>query len=220
MTANELEKEPNPSPPRSLGFHHRGLLIGAALAMLAAGAAGAGGMKLAQNWQPRSVLLLQPTAIGSLQPGNPSAVRGNVSDIFDNKFIVEDGSGRALVDLGPRGEDIDAVTKGETVTVQGVFDRGVVRAQIVSHADGRTEAFGPPGPPPPPPPGQRRADAPPPPPLPGGPRSQPRADAPPALPDALRSAEAPPPGRQPARPMADAPPPPPPPVDAPPPPKP
>jgi hypothetical protein len=49
------------------------------------------------------------------------------------------------------------VAKGEPVTVQGMFDRGVVHAQIVSHSDGRSEAFGPPPPPPP------RGDAPPPP---------------------------------------------------------
>jgi hypothetical protein len=28
--------------------------------------------------------------------------------------------------------------------VQGRFDRGVIHAQIVAHADGRNEAFGPP----------------------------------------------------------------------------
>src|ERR1700760_1041601 len=135
MTTQESERVPNPSSPHSQRARPRGLLIGAALALLAAGGAGAGGMKLAQNWQPRSVLLLQPTAIASLQPGNPSAVRGIVADIFGNKFVVEDGSGRALVDLGPRGEDTNAVSKGETVTVQGMFDRGSVRAQVVSHAD-------------------------------------------------------------------------------------
>jgi hypothetical protein len=191
MTDNELQGEANPSPLRHLRLRRRGLLIGAALAVVAAGAAGAGGMKLAQNWQPRSVLLLQPTAIASLQPGNPSAVRGNVSDVFGNKFIVEDDSGRALVDLGPRGEDVVVVNKGEIVTVQGVFARGVVRGQVVAHADGRTQAFGPPGPPPPPP-GQRRADAPPPPPFPGRPEARPMADAPPPPPPA----DVPPPSKQ------------------------
>src|ERR1700753_175204 len=112
MTTQESEREPNPSSPHSQRARPRGLLIGAALAMLAAGAAGAGGMKLAQNWQPRSVLLLQPTAIGSLQPGSPSALRGSVSNIFGNKFIVEDGTGRALIDLGPRGGDVIAVEIG------------------------------------------------------------------------------------------------------------
>jgi hypothetical protein len=56
------------------------------------------------------------------------------------------------------------VAKGEAVAIQGRFDRGVLHAQIVAHADGRNESFGPPPRPPrgaPPPP---RADAPPPPP--------------------------------------------------------
>ncbi|MGX1104291.1 uncharacterized protein AB7M47_002674 [Bradyrhizobium elkanii] len=185
MTESDAQSDPTPSPPERRQVRHRGLLAGAALAVLLAGAAaGAGGVRVAQNWQPRSVLLLQPTAIDRLQPGGPSAVRGNVAEIFGHMFVVEDGSGRALIDLGPRGENADIV-KGEAVTVQGMFDQGIFRAQIVSHADGRTEAFGPPphpprgappppradGPPPPPPP---RADVPPPPP--------PRADAPPPPP--------------------------------------
>jgi uncharacterized protein YdeI (BOF family) len=166
-------------PPVRPPTRHRSLLGGAVLAILAAGAAaGAGGMKIAQNWQPRSVMLLQPVAIDRLQPGGLAAIRGNVSEIFGNKFVVEDGSGRALVDLGPRGENAGAVTKGESVAVQGIFDRGVVHAQVVSHGDGRTESFGPPprpgGPPPP-----RRAEGPPPP---DAPLPPPRTDAPPPPP--------------------------------------
>lgn len=197
-------------PPRRLN-RRNSLLGGIALAVLAVGAAaGAGGVKLAQNWQAPSVMLLQPTGIDQMQPGQPVAVKGSVAEIFGNKFILDDGRGRALVDLGPRGDDVNAVTRGEAVTVQGVFDRGVVRAQIVAHADGRNEAFGPPGPPPPPRPG--RADAPPPPPPPGAP-PPPRADAPPPPPPPPPRADAPPPPPPPpppGPPRADVPPPPPP----------
>ena len=197
MTKTDAQRDVSPSRPKRWQVRHRGLLAGVALAALVVGAAaGAGGLRVAQNWQPRSVLLLQPTAIDRLQPGGPSAVRGNVTEIFGHMFVVEDSSGRALIDLGPRGENADIVTKGETVTIQGMFDQGIVHAQIVSHADGRTEAFGPPphpprGAPPLPP----RADAPPPPPPPGGPPPPPRADAPP-----------PPPPGAPPPPRADAPP--------------
>ncbi|MCA1454680.1 hypothetical protein I6F35_15830 [Bradyrhizobium sp. BRP22] len=180
MTGSDAHSEASTSLPERRQVRHRGVLAGVALAVLVAGAAaGAGGLRVAQNWQPRSVMLLQPTAIDRLQPGGPSALRGNVAEIFGNVFVVDDGSGRALIDLGPRGQNADIVTKGETVTVQGVFDQGIVHAQIVSHADGRTEAFGPP--PPPPrgaPPSPPLADAPPPPPSPGAP-PPPRADAPP-----------------------------------------
>lgn len=171
----------DPSPAARRLPWRRGLLGGAALAVLAVGAAaGAGGARFAQNWQPRSVLLLQPTAINALQPGSPSAVRGSVVEIFGNKFIVEDGSGRALVDLGPRGERAGVVTRGEIVTVEGTFDRGIVHAHIVAHADGQADAFGPPPPHPGAPPPPRRAEGPPQPP--GGPAWLPRADAPPPPP--------------------------------------
>lgn len=104
-------------------------------------------------------MLLQPTAINKLEAGDWVAAKGSVAEIFGNKFILDDGTGRALIDLGPRGEDGDAVIRGGTVTVQGMFDRGVMHARIVSYADGRNQAFD--APPPPPPPGP---DAPPPPP--------------------------------------------------------
>src|SRR6201996_7078649 len=178
MTDIEQNQESSPSPARR-AVRHRNLLAGAVLAILAVGAAArAGGVKIAQNWQPRSVMLLQPVAIDRLQPGGVAAVRGNVAEIFGNKFVVEDGSGRALIDLGPRGENAGAVTKGETVAVQGIFDRGVVHAQVVSHADGRTESFGPPSRPDAPPP-PRRAEGPLPPDV---PLPAPRADAPPPPP--------------------------------------
>jgi hypothetical protein len=166
MSETDPLRNTNPSAPARRHIPRRSLLAGVAVAVLAVGAAaGAAGVQLAQRWQPQDVMLLQPVAVAKLQDGNPAAVKGAVAEIFGNKFILDDGSGHALVDLGPRGENADAVAKGETVTVQGMFDRGVVHAEIVSHADGRSQAFGPP--PPPPPPGGPRlvgADVPPPPP--------------------------------------------------------
>ncbi len=199
MSESNSFQDTNPSPPARRHIPRRSLLAGVALAVLAVGAAaGAGGVKLAQRWQPQDVMLLQPGAISKLQDGNPAAVKGTVTEIFGNKFILDDGSGRALVDLGPRGENADAVVKGETVTVQGMFDRGIVRAQIVSHADGRAQAFGPPPPPPPHPGGPRHAgpDAPPPPPPPPG--ASPPPPPPPGSPPPPPPAGAPlPPGPRP-----------------------
>ncbi|MCX7363929.1 MAG: hypothetical protein NTV97_19080 [Alphaproteobacteria bacterium] len=98
---------------------------------------------------PQAVMLLTPVSIGKLQASDVVAVKGNVVEIYGNKFILQDDSGRMLVDLGPRGDDANAVTKGEQVSVQGRFDRGFIAAQVVSHADGRNQAFGPPAPAPP-----------------------------------------------------------------------
>lgn len=118
--------------------------------------------------QPHLVMLITPMPIARLQPADVVAVKGSVAEIYGNKFILEDDSGRMLVDLGPRPDDRAVVTKGEQVSVQGRFDRGFVAAQVLSRADGRNEAF---APPPPPPPAPGLADAgsgrrPPPPPAP------------------------------------------------------
>jgi uncharacterized protein YdeI (BOF family) len=98
--------------------------------------------------QPQAVMLLTPVAIGKLQASDVVAVKGSVAEIYGNKFILQDDSGRMLVELGPRGDDANVVTKGEQVAVQGRFDRGFIAAQVLSHADGRNQAFGPPAPPP------------------------------------------------------------------------
>jgi hypothetical protein len=107
---------------------------------------------------PQAATALTSTAIGRMQPGYLVVVKGSVAEIFGNKFILQDDTGRALVELGPRGDGIDAVAKGEPVTVQGQFDEGFIHAQIVSHADGRNQVFGPPPPPRPPRDADRRPD--------------------------------------------------------------
>lgn len=195
MTPNEPVGETKALPPparwrRSIGT---GLLAG----ILAIGAAaGAGGMQLVQRLRAQPVLLLQPVGINALQDGATGAVKGQVADVFGNAFVVQDGTGRMLVETGPRGEGRTLVAPQETVTVQGRFERGKLHAQLLVHADGRAEGFGPKppphphGPPPPPPPG---AAPPPPPPFP--PRADmappPRPDSPP--PPALGAAPPPPP---------------------------
>lgn len=150
--------------PRPFRPNRGGLLAAAACALLAVGAAGvavaqappvppAPGQGFApppppvDRGQPLAVMLLTPVSIAKLQAGGPVAVRGSVAEIYGNKFILQDDSGRMLVDLGPRGEDGNAVAKGEQLMVQGQFDRGFIAAQVISHADGRNEAFGPPPPP-------------------------------------------------------------------------
>ena len=145
MSDSNFTAEPKALPPPRRRLSRGAIGAGAAIAILVAGAAlGAGGTRLAERWQPRTVMLLQPSPIDKLQDATPVAVKGDVAEIFGNKFIVQDGSGRALVDTGPRGERNPAAAKGEMVTVQGRFERGVIHAEIVTHADGRNEAFAPP----------------------------------------------------------------------------
>jgi hypothetical protein len=90
------------------------------------------------------VLLLQPAPIAQMTGFRPIAVKGQVAEVFGNKFIIQDDSGRALVDTGPRGEGGELVAKGETITVQGHFENGFIHANVMTRPDGTGEAFEPP----------------------------------------------------------------------------
>ncbi|MGC8064272.1 hypothetical protein, partial [Salmonella enterica] len=69
-----------------------------------------------------------PVAIQALAPSGATAIKGEVAEIFGNKFVVQDGTGRALVETGREGEGGGLVAKGETVTVQGRFETGFLHA--------------------------------------------------------------------------------------------
>ena len=75
------------------------------------------------------------------------AVKGKVAEIFGNKFILTDDSGRALIETGRQGEGGRLVAASETITVQGRFEHGFVHAMAIQHEDGRTDLIGPPAPP-------------------------------------------------------------------------
>ena len=146
MTTDTPQAPHLPSQPSSK--RRRAIRAGALVAALAVAAAGgAFGSHAIDRAYPRSVLLLQPTPIAQVTTSGPVALKGTVAEVFGGKFILQDDSGRTLVDTGPRG-DRAPVTKDETVTVQGYYDRGFLHAAVLTRADGTSEAFGPPGPPP------------------------------------------------------------------------
>ena len=133
----------NPPPRRS--FKRPAVTAGVLIAVLALGAAGgAAASHYIHRHYPQSVLLLQPKPIAQMTSRGPVALKGTVAEVFGGKFIIADASGRALVDTGPRGDNVAPVTKDETVTVQGYFDHGVIHAAVLTRADGSSEAFGPP----------------------------------------------------------------------------
>lgn len=121
----------------------------AAVAILAVGAAaGAAGMKLARPTVEMAPLT--PVAITSLTDSrNVVTVKGKVVEIYGNKFVMQDGSGRVLVESGPAGDGGKLVGINEELNVQGRFDNGFLHASYVVHEDGRTEMLRPAGPPPP-----------------------------------------------------------------------
>ncbi len=137
----------NISHQRPAGRRHTVTFGMAALGILVLGlAGGAGAMKLARP--SVEMAPMNPVAITAMADDSLVTVKGKVAEIFGNKFVVQDASGRALVETGPEGEGGKLVAANETVTVQGRFDDGFVRGSYIVHEDGRTETLGPAGRPP------------------------------------------------------------------------
>jgi uncharacterized protein YdeI (BOF family) len=85
-----------------------------------------------------------PVAITAMPDWSNVEIKGQVAEIFGNKFVLEDASGRALVETGRQGEDAALVQKDEPVTVQGRFEHGFVHAEFIVHGDGKIVALQPP----------------------------------------------------------------------------
>ena len=140
-----------PSEPQTRFGRFRSSKRRTALAAALVGASFAvGGGVTAMALQARrpALIMLTPAPIASMHDGSEVAVKGQVAEVFGNKFVVQDDSGGALVETGRKGESGALVAKTETVTVQGRFEHGFIHAQAISHADGRNDFVGPPRPPP------------------------------------------------------------------------
>ena len=126
----------------------RRLRIGAAaFGLLVVG--GVGGTVASHALQPAIEMApLRPVAIAALpKTDGIVTVRGRVVEIYGNKFVVDDGSGRTLVDTGRAGDENKLVATGAPVTIQGRFDRGFVHASFLVDAAGKVTALRPMGPP-------------------------------------------------------------------------
>lgn len=130
-----------PTPRRS----RRALVVGAIAAPLAFGAIG---LSLAQTGTSM-MTPVEPTAISALKASGSIAAKGDVAEIYGNKFVMQDGTGKALVETGPQGEGAALVKPGEAVTVQGRFENGFLHAMLITRADGSRVLVGPAGGPPP-----------------------------------------------------------------------
>ena len=107
---------------------------------------GAGAAVLARGSDAPLLTPVEPTSIASLQSSGAIGAKGTVAEIYGKSFIPQDGTGRALVDMGPGGEGSTLVAKGETVQVQGRFDDDVLHAAMLIHADGKRIVLAPSGP--------------------------------------------------------------------------
>jgi uncharacterized protein YdeI (BOF family) len=129
------------TPTAPVKRRRTGLALAAAALVIVGGAGGAAVMAT----QSPSVTMAPatPVAINTLSDDGIVTVRGKVAEIYGNKFILADGSGRALIDAGREGEGGKLVAAGEPVTVQGRFDNGSIHAAFLVRADGKVTALGP-----------------------------------------------------------------------------
>ena len=132
-----------PEAPRRAAWLRTGAIAAALVAIL-----GAGSTLLTHDQTGDQLTALAPTSISALKESGAIAAQGDVAEVFGNKFILQDGSGRALVETGRAGEGGKLVAKGEHVDVRGRFDDGFLHAAVLTHADGRRVVVGPLGPPP------------------------------------------------------------------------
>ena len=155
MSSSDTNTSP-PSPPlpepapavanrRKFGLGRRGRTAALSVGLLLIVAiAGAGALRLAGGLHPQTAFVLQPSPITSMSEWTPAAIKGQVAEVFGNKFIIADASGRALVETGREGEGGRLVKPNETVTVQGRFERGFLHASVIQHEDGHADIVGPP----------------------------------------------------------------------------
>jgi len=134
-----------PPHPRRRGWV---VLPAVAVALAVGVAGGAVAMKMVR---PTAELApMTPVAISAMPTSGLVTIKGTVAEIYGNKFVLQDDSGKALVETGPAGEGGGLVTQNEAVTVQGRFDRGFVHASYLVDKDGKAQELRAPGPPPPP----------------------------------------------------------------------
>lgn len=116
-------------------------LAAAAVAILAAGG-GIGATAVAHMKPSVEMAPAAPVAITSMADESVVTVKGSVAEIYGNKFVLADQSGRALIETGRAGEGGKLVKSGEEVTIQGRFDDGFVKAAFLVRADGKVEQIG------------------------------------------------------------------------------
>ncbi|WP_162987188.1 hypothetical protein [Sphingomonas paeninsulae] len=121
----------------------RRLKIGsAAIALLAIG--GGAGAFAAHSFHP--AIAMAPThavTIKSLsEDSGIVTVKGRVAERYGNQFVLEDGTGKTLIDAGPVGEQASLAPVGSIVSVQGRFDNGAFRPAFFVDPSGKVVSLG------------------------------------------------------------------------------
>lgn len=80
---------------------------------------------------------LAQSPIGSLDRSGGVTIEGRVTDVFGNKFVLEDSSGRTLVETGPAWHSRIEVRTGERLKVVGRPENGGFDAFRITRESGQ-----------------------------------------------------------------------------------
>lgn len=116
--------------------------LGAAALLVAGVAGGAGAVSLTR---PAAVMApIATTSIAQLPSSNGIVtIKGRVAEVFGDRFVVQDQTGRAMIDAGRLSASQPAI--GQTVSVQGRYDNGQLRPSYLVGPDGSVSEIGPKG---------------------------------------------------------------------------
>lgn len=69
-------------------------------------------------------------ATGAAMADTPLSINGTVTDVFGHRYVVDDGSKKYLVHIGPKGSEKVALKSGDKVVVDGdMTDGGELKAK-------------------------------------------------------------------------------------------
>lgn len=116
--------------------------LGAAVLLAAGVAGGAGAVSLTR---PAAVMApITTTSIAQLSSTNGIVtIKGRVAEVFGDRFVVQDQTGRAMIDAGRLASSQPVI--GQTVSVQGHYDNGQLRPSYLVGPDGSVSEIGPKG---------------------------------------------------------------------------
>lgn len=85
-----------------------------------------------------STTALAQTSISDSLGDAEQTITGDVTDVFGNRFVLDDGARRVLVDTGPDWYQQVDIREGDRVTVRGEAKRNHFDAYSITTADGQT----------------------------------------------------------------------------------
>ncbi|WBO23730.1 hypothetical protein [Sphingomonas abietis] len=116
----------------------------AAIGLLAVG--GIGGGAISHAFRPP--IEMAPTHIVAIRDLAKAqgivTVRGRVAESFGDHLVVDDGTGRTLIDGGPHRDGDTLAPLGAVIAVQGRFDRDSFHPSFLVDAAGTVTPLGPP----------------------------------------------------------------------------